>query len=118
VQKYDPLPLGPDARLIVDELNARGSASLDRCVEVVDRKADVMDSRPALRQKARDRRGGIIGLQELHEWLSGAKANYARAVCVIERDLTQPQYIPEKWKALGDGLDRDSNVGYARATRG
>ena len=118
MQKYDPLSLRPDARLLIDELNAGGSASLDRRFEVVDRKADVMDTRPALRQKARDRRGGIISLQQLHERLSGAQANYARAVSVIERDFPQPQYVPEKWKTLSEGLDRDSNVGYARATRG
>jgi hypothetical protein len=118
VQKYDPLSLGPDAWSFIDELNARGLASLDHCVEIVDRKADVMDTRSAFRQKARDRRGGIIGLQQLHEGLSGAEANYAGAVGVIERDFPQPQYVPEKWKNLGDGLYRDSNVGYARATRG
>ena len=118
MQKYDPLSLGPDTRLLVDELNARSSTSLDRCVEVIDREADVMDTGAALLQKARDRRGGIVSLQQLHERFSGAQANYARAVSVIERDFTQPQYIPEKWKTLGEGLDRDSNVGYARATRG
>jgi hypothetical protein len=118
VQKYDPLSLGPDARLLINELNASGSASLDRCVEIVDRKADVMDTGAAFRQEARDRRGRIISLQQLHERLSGTETNYARPVSVIERDFAQPQYVPEKWKTLGEGLDRDSNVGYACATRG
>lgn len=118
MQKYDPLSLRSDARPLVDELNPSGSAALDRCVEVVDRKADVMDPWPALRQIAPDRRGGIISLQQLHEGLSGPEANYAGAVSIIERDFPQPQHVPEKRENLGDGLYRDSNVGYARATRG
>ncbi len=118
MQKHDPLSFGAYSRLLVDELDASRPAPLDHRVQVVDRKADVMDSRSPPRYEARDRRRRVVGLQQLHERLAGAEAHYARAIGVIERNFGQPQYIPEKRKARGDSRHGDSNVGYARATRG
>lgn len=118
MQKHDPLSFGTDSRLLIDELHASRPAPLDHRVEVVDRKADVVDSRSSLCYEARDRRRRVVGLQQLHQRLACAEAHYARAVSVIERNFGQPQYIPEKRKARGDSRHGDSNVGYARATRG
>jgi len=118
VQKRDTFSLCPNARRLVDDLHARGSAASQHVVQVVDRKADVMDSGPALRDEARDRGVRVVCLQELDEGLSGAETGYARAIGVVQGDLGQTQYVPEEGEALIEGLDRDSNVGYARATRG
>ena len=118
MQKYDSLSLGADSRLLVDELDASRPAPLDHRIEVVDRKADVMDSRSPLRYEARDRRGRVVGLQQLYQRLAGAEARYVRAVGVIERNFGQPQHIPEERKARGDRLHGDADVGYTRATRG
>ena len=118
MQKHDPLSLGPDARLVIDEPYARGPAPLDHRVEVVDSKADVMYPWPAFGDEASYWRFGIVGLQQLHQRLSSAEARDVRAVGIIERNFGQSQHIPKKRQGLGEGLDRDSNVGYARATRG
>ena len=63
MQERNPLSLCSNARLFVDELNAGCAAALECGVEVIDGKADVVDSRTALRHEARDRRGWIIRLQ-------------------------------------------------------
>lgn len=118
MQKRDPLSLRSNARLFVDQLHPRRAAARQHRVEIVDREADVMDSRSALRHEVSDGGSGVVSLQQLHQRLARAESHYGRAVGVIQRDLGQPQHIPEKWEALGEGLDRYSNVGYARATRG
>ena len=118
MQKRDPLSLRPNARLFVDQLHPRRAAARQHRVEIVDREADVMDSRSALRHEASYRGSGVVSLQQLYHWFARAESDYGRAVGVIQRDLWQPQHVPEKWKALGEGLDSDSNVGYASATRG
>ena len=63
MQECNPLSLRADARLFVDELNPCRPAALEHRVQVVDRKADVMNSWTALGHEARDRRPRIIGFQ-------------------------------------------------------
>lgn len=87
MQERDSLALGPDARFVIDELKSRLAATLERRVQVVDGKANVVNSGSALRDVARDRRAGVIRLQELDEGFAGAEAGYARAICIIERNL-------------------------------
>ncbi len=118
MKKGDSLSLRANARLVIDDLDAGAPAALEHCVQVVDREADVMDARSAFGYKARDWRCRVSRLEKLNEWLAGAQANDARAVRIIEGNLAQTQYIPKKREALGESLDRDSNVGYASATRG
>ncbi len=67
MQKRDSLSLRTDSRVLVDELDAGSPATLQHRVEIVYGKADVMDASPALRHEARDGRGGIVRLQELHQ---------------------------------------------------
>ena len=118
MQKHDPLSFGTDSRLLVDELYASRPAPLDHRVEVINGKADVMDSRSPFRNETRDRRRRVVGLQQLYQRLAGAEARYVRAVGVIERNFGQPQHIPEERKARGNRLHGDPDVGYTRATRG
>ena len=118
MQKRDPFPLRADARLLVDELHPRRPATRQRCIQVVDGEADVMDAGTPPGDKARDGGIGVVGLQQLHQGLPRAEAGYAGAVGVIQRNFGQSQHIPEKRQALGEGFDRDSDVGYARSTRG
>jgi hypothetical protein len=104
--------------MFVDELNARCATALQRRIEVVNRKADVVDSRTALRHEARDRRAGIIRLEQLDEGLTRPEPDYFGAIGIVEADLLQTQYIAKKGKTLGDRLNRDSDVGNAGAARG
>ena len=118
MQKGDSLSLGPDPRLFVDELHARRPAAIQHRVEIIDRKANVMNTRSALRHEARDRGAWIAGLQQLDQRIPGLEAGYAGPIRVIECFLGQTQYIPEEWNAACEGLYGDPNVGYSSAARG
>ncbi len=118
MQKCDPLSLRSYARLLVDELNPRGPAPLQHGVQIVDREADVMNPRAPFGDEARDWGIGIIGFQKLYQGLARAEPDDVRAVGIVQSDFGQPQHVPEERQAPGEGLDRDSDVGYARSTRG
>lgn len=118
MQKGDPFSLCSDARLLVDKLDPGGPAPRQHRVQIVDREADVMNTRTPFGHEARDGGIGVIGFQKLYQRLARAEPDYVRAVGIVQRDLGQPQHIPKEGKALGESLDRDSNVGYARSTRG
>lgn len=110
MQKGDSFSLGSDARFLVDELNTRGAAAVECRVQVVHRKADVMNPRSALRYEARDWGCGIVRLQQLDERLPGAESHDARSVGIIEFHLSQTQNIAEKGKGVAEGLQSDPNV--------
>lgn len=118
MQKCDPLSLRAYARLIVNELHTRRPAPRQHCVQIVDREADVMDPGTPFGDEARDWGIRVIGFQKLYQGLARAEPDDVRAVGIVQRDLGQPQHIPEERQAPGEGLDRDSDVGYARSTRG
>jgi len=118
VQKRDSLSLRSDSRLLVDELHAGRPAALQRCVEIVDGKADVMDSRSALSHKPRYGRAGIVGLQQLHQGLPRGEPDYARPIRIIESRLGQTQDVPEERNTPCEGLNCDPNMGYSGATWG
>ena len=110
MQEGDSFSFGPDARFLVDELNTRGAALVERRVKVVDRKADVMNPRSPLRHEAGYRRRGVVGLQQLDKGLSRAEAHDARAVGIIESHLSQTQDIAEKGNGVSECLQSDPNV--------
>ena len=118
MQKRNALSLCANARLLVYEADSGPAAALQRRVEIVDGKADVMDAGPPLRHESRDRRGGVVRLKKLYQRLSGAEAHDGRPIGIVENNFCQSQHVPEKGEALGEGLNRDANMGYARATRG
>ena len=118
MKERNSFPLRANARAFVDELNSRRATALQRRVEVVNRKADVVDSRTALRHEAPDRRAGIIRLEQLDEGLARSEPDYFRAIGIVEADLFQTQYIAKKGKTLGDRLNGDSDVRNAGAARG
>lgn len=55
MQKGDSFALGSDARVLVDEPNARGAASVQGSGEVVHDKANVMDAGSTLGDEVADR---------------------------------------------------------------
>jgi len=118
VQERDSFSLGANARFFINELDACRATPLEHRVEVVDRKADVVDSRTPFRQVAPDRRRGVVGLQQLHQWLTGAKADYPRAVRIVELHFLETQHIPKERERLRERLYRDPNMRNTGATRG
>lgn len=118
MEEGDPFTLGADARFVVDELQSGLAAPLERRVEIVDRKADVVNSGSPFRDEASDRGIRIVRLQELHQGLAGRETDDPRAIGVVERNLGQFQYFAEKRHGRCEGLHSDSNVRYAGAARG
>ena len=118
MQERDSFSFCPDPRLVVDKLNAGCPAPRQRAVQIVDREADVVYPRTAFGHEASDGRVGVIRFQKLYQRFARAEPDYGRTVGIVERDLGQPQHIPEERKALGEGLNRDADVGYSSSTRG
>lgn len=54
MQKGNPLSFGADARNVINQSGARRAATLQSCVEVVHREADVMNRGASLRDKPSD----------------------------------------------------------------
>ena len=65
MEERDALSFRANARCLVDEPNAELAAAIERGVEVIDGKADVMDARAPLRNKFADWRLGRFGLEQL-----------------------------------------------------
>jgi len=87
VQERDPLPLGADSRFLVDELKTRLPTALEGRVEVIDRKANVVDSGPAAVDEATDRGVLVLGLEELDNRLTGGEPDDARTIGVVQRNF-------------------------------
>jgi hypothetical protein len=118
VQEGNSLSLCADARLIVNQLDSSAAAALQGRVEIVDRKADMMDPASSPGHEPADWGGGIVCFQELHERLTGAEADNARPIGIIEVNFAQPEHIPEKRESFGDSLHGDPDVRDPRAARG
>ena len=110
MQECDSFSLRSNPRFLVDKLNSRGAAAVESRVEIVHRKANVMNPRSALRHEARDRRRGIVGLQQLDEGLPGVEPHDARSIGIIEFHLSQTENITKKGKGVAEGLKSDPNV--------
>ena len=117
MQKRDSLSFRANPRLLIYELNAGAAAALQHRVEIVNRKADVMNAGSPLGEEAGNRRGGVFRLEKLYQRLAGAKAGDAGSVRIVQDNLRQTQYIPKKRNAICEGFDGDANVGYTGATR-
>ncbi len=100
MQESNPFALRANARSLVDELNPRLPASLERPVQVVYRKADVVDSRAAAGNEPADRGIRVVCLQQLHQRLTGRKPHYARPIGIIELYSLEPEHIAKKGHAL------------------
>ena len=118
MQKGNSFSLRPTAWLVVDHLEPRGATTLEGCVEVVDRKADVVDSRTPLSDKPGNGRLGVVRCEQLDQGFPGTEACDARAIRIVERNLGQAEDIAKKRHAGGQGLNGDADVRYAGPTRG
>lgn len=118
MEKSDPFSFRSDPWDVVDELNSRSTAALERSIQIVDREADVMQPRPSLRDEAPDGGIGVPRLEQLHQRTSGVEARYAGAVGIIQIHLLEPEDITKKRHAGAQRLYSDADVGYADSARG
>jgi hypothetical protein len=110
VQERNSLSFSAKAWFLVNEFYARSATAVQRGIEIVHGKADVMNAGSALGHVPRDRGIGIVSLKELDQRLAGIQAHYVRPVRILEWNLGQPQDIAEKRKALGECLHSDSDM--------
>lgn len=96
MEERNAFSFGADAWSFVDQLNAGLSAAFQSCIEVIDREADVMNPRTALRDKARDRGFVAFGFHELDQRLPRAQADDSRAIGVIERYLPEAENLAKE----------------------
>lgn len=96
VQKGDAFPLGANARLLVDQTNTAIAASGQRSVQIVHRKADVMDAGTAAFEESADRRVGRVGLQKLYQGVAGLEAADPGAIAVSQLGLGHSEDIAIK----------------------
>ena len=111
----DALPLGADARRLVDEGDAGRAAPLERGVEIIHREADVVDARAPAREESRDRRLGVVGREKLDERLTGFVAGDARTVGISEDGVGHPEDVMKQRPKAVEGLHRNADMGDARA---
>ena len=93
MEKGNPLSLGSTAGNLVDEPHAGRSAPRERCVEVADCKADVMNSRPALRDELPDRSVGLRRFEQLDERLARRERLDSRAVGIGDGNRLHAQNL-------------------------
>lgn len=87
MQKRDPFPLSAYPWRFIYQPKPGRPAPFHHLVQIVYRKADVVNSRSALVQKAGDRIVAGIGLQQLDKRLSGLEPGDSRTVGIVEFHL-------------------------------
>ena len=118
MEEGDSFSFSAHPRDVVDELNSRAAAALERSIQIVDREADVMQASASLRHEAADGRAGVCCFQQLHERPSGVEPRYARAVRIIQLDLLQAQDVTKKRQAGSQSLYGNANMGNPDSARG
>jgi hypothetical protein len=78
----------------------------------------VMDSRAAFGQELSDGRIWNLGLQQLDQRFARGEPGDSGTVCVIQGDDWHTQDVPVEGEELVEPVDRDADVGEARATTG
>ena len=118
MQERDTFPLGAEPGRFIDQPNAGLATTLERTVEIVDRKADVMDARAAFGDELADGCVRMLGLEQLDEGVTGRKAGDVRTIGVVERHDGEAEQIAVEWKNVVERAHGDSDVGNARGTAG
>jgi|SRR5688572_23381896 len=118
MQERDAFLLRTDPRGLVDETDTGRPASLERGIQVLDRKAQVVDPGASFLDEPRNRRVGYLGFEELDERLTGREAGDAGAVGVVERDLRHLEDVAVERQDLIESADRNADMGEARSSTG
>jgi hypothetical protein len=110
VEKRDALPFGAGSWFLVDEANAGLATARERIVEVIDREADMMDSRTALRDELRDRRLGALRFEEFDERIASREPGDSGSVRIVERDFWHFEHVAVEREQGVQRLDGDPDV--------
>ncbi len=110
MEKRNSFSLSTDARHLVDQLKPGLPAALEDGIQVVDRKADVVNAGTSLLHEPGDRRVRIDGFQQLDQGFSCGKAHDLRPIRIIQLHLGQAEDIAEKRHALAERPHRNADV--------
>ncbi len=113
MEKRDAFAFCSHTRGLIDESDAGGPAPVERSIEVVYCKADVMDARPAPSDELRDGRIVGAGFEQFHQRFAGGQAHNGSTVGVIKWNVGQSQDITVEGQQVVEGTYGDADVGNA-----
>ncbi len=102
---------------LVDEADAGGPAAVERAIEVVDGKTDVMDAWAASGDELADWRVVGAGLKQFDEGIAGFESGNAGSVGVVERDFGEVEDVAVEWQDCVELGDSHADVGDAGTAR-
>lgn len=118
MEEGDALPLGPDARRFIYELDAVRLAPGEGAVEILDRETNVMDAGAALGEELPDGGFGLVWLQQFNERFAGHESHDARTIGVIERGFGKAEDVAIEGDDRREGFHGDAEMGDAGSARG
>lgn len=118
MNKGDAFPLSTDSRNVIDQPKTRLTTFFHGRLEIIDREADVMNSRAAASYEFPDRSVVSRRFEELDKRFSRGDGGDVCSVGIVDLRRLQPEDVSEEWHARRDGLDRNSNVGDTGALGG
>ncbi len=110
MNKGDAFSFCPETRHLIDQPQPSSTAFLQSRIQVINRKADVMDSGAPLRDEFPDRRVVAIRLEKLNQRIACDHRGYVRPVGISNLRLLEPEDIGEQRHARRERLYRDSNM--------
>jgi hypothetical protein len=100
VKEGNPFTFRSETRPFVDETDSSGSATFERGVEIVYRKADMMDAWAAFGDELRHWRLWGLGFEELDQGITGAQSGDSGPIVVAERDVVETEQVTVQRKNL------------------
>lgn len=110
MKKSNSFSLCADARLLVDQPDTFFSTTLECCVEIVYREANMMDARTSALDESCNRRIIVVRLEKLDESTVSIDPRDSRSVGVGEVFLLQSENFLVERKRLGNRFHRKPNV--------
>ena len=110
MKKGNPFAFGSNARTFIDKLYACSPAAIQHFIEIVDRKADVMNTGAAAREKLADWSVIPLRLEQLHQAFSRGNGRDARAVRIGKLDWRHSEYVAEKRQLTIDRRESNPDV--------
>jgi thioredoxin 1 len=118
VEKRDTLPLGSDARSLVDETDLRFPTPVERRIQVIDHEANVVDPGAAALDEATDGRFWGNSFEELDERVSSGETDDVGAIGLVEGYFGQSEDVAIEGEGVAERTHGDTDVrdAGARAT--
>jgi hypothetical protein len=117
MEEGNALPLSPDARRFVDELDAMCLAAGEGIVEILNRETNVMYAGAALPEELPDGGFGLVWLQQFDQRFPGHESHDARTIGVIKWGFGQAEDVAIEGDDRREGFHGDAEMGDAGTAR-